>query len=134
VVGCRRTIGEAQASNHIKQASKSDHGDNRKKLFFSAEALDGLREARALPERQWPSQRLRRHGSKGGQEEQQRQQQQQQQRREEEEEVEEEGSTIATATLLVKIWILISIACRPRPTYSPFGGLRAHGGQRLPNS
>ena len=37
-------------------------------LFFSAEALDGLREARALPERQWLSQRLRGHDGKGGQE------------------------------------------------------------------
>lgn len=37
-------------------------------LFFSAEAMDGLREARALPERQWLPQRLRRQGGKGGQE------------------------------------------------------------------
>jgi len=37
-------------------------------LFFSAEALDGLREARALSERQWLSQRLRGHDGKGGQE------------------------------------------------------------------
>ena len=37
-------------------------------LFFSAEALDGLREVRALPERQWLPQRLRGHGGKGDQE------------------------------------------------------------------
>jgi hypothetical protein len=37
-------------------------------LFFSTEALDGLREARALPKRQWLPQRLRRHHGKGGQE------------------------------------------------------------------
>jgi len=35
-------------------------------FFFSTEALDGLREARALPRRQWLPQRLRRHDSKDG--------------------------------------------------------------------
>ncbi len=38
------------------------------RLFFSAEALDGLREVRTLPERQWLPQRLRGHGGKGDQE------------------------------------------------------------------